>query len=100
MAKLMDEGNDSLVNVVITITIYKDPWGRLVRYVSLQLQIDAKFMHVLFEKSSIDSIISCTNERATRTARGIPTRSLARGEGMIRVIRFDSIRFDSYSYYF
>ena len=32
-----DEGNDSFVNSVMTKTICKDPWGRLVRYIPLKL---------------------------------------------------------------
>ena len=41
MAKMTDtqkdEGNDSHVNFVITEMICKDPWGRLVRYISFKL---------------------------------------------------------------
>ena len=32
-----DEGNGSFVNFVITKTICKDPWGRLVRFISFKL---------------------------------------------------------------
>ena len=78
MAKLMDTrkdgGNDSFVNFVITDMICKDPWGRLVRYMSFKL---TQLPCMCFSKA-ISFIDQRTNERATRTAGGIRTRSLAR----------------------
>ena len=45
-----DEGDDSFVNIAITKKICEDPWARLVRYI---LQVNAMFMHVLFENCFI-----------------------------------------------
>ena len=81
-----DKGNDFFVYFVITQMICKDPWGRVVRYISFKL-LQCSCMCYSETISSIDSIIKRTNERANRKASGgeegggISTRSLVRGEG-------------------
>ena len=79
MAKLpdiqKDEGNDSIVNFVITTMVCKDPWGRLVRHISFKKSdVHACVIRKLF----LPMISALTNEPPVQPG-GIRTRSLARG---------------------
>ena len=68
MAKLTDtqkdEGSDSFVSFVITIPSCRDPWFRLVRYISMKLTLCSCMRY----SKTVSSIDYRSNERATRTA--------------------------------
>ena len=70
-----NEGNGSFVNLVITRRICKDPWGRLVLYISFKVT-QCSCMCYSEMISSIKSAL--TNEPPFRRG-SIATGSLARG---------------------
>ena len=70
MAKLTDtqkdEANDSFVNLVMTKSICKEPWGQLVRYIHSKL---TQCLCMCYSKIN-SSLDYRTNKRGTRSAMG------------------------------